>query len=886
FFKLEVGKKMLHNAHSLPIKEVVELMGTDPDKGLSDAEVLKRRSLFGKNRLQKTRPKSIARIFLEQFLDPIIYLLGAAMVLAFVFGEWVEGYAVLVVILITTGIGFFMEWQAIRSVEALQKMAQTTARVVRDGNLKTVQGQDLVPGDVVQVKAGDVIPADARVIHSNNMSVTEAMLSGESNSIDKKTEKLPEDIQQTEQNNMVFKGTGVTRGSGTLVVTATGDATVIGKISTLTRGAVKEIHPLEERLKQLTHKLIWLTLILSVIIAVSGYLQGKDLMLMIKTGVALAVAAIPEGLPVVATIALARGMVRLSKQKVIIKKLEAVQTLGETGILCTDKTGTLTENKMVLHTLLFPHREYKRQAFETSGFMEESPINRRLVEIGVLCNNLSEKKEDRSGDAIETALLDFADTLGVDILNMREEYPRLQEIPFDSESKRMTTLHKTDNEYLVCVKGAVERLLESSDTILTDAGEHPFTDKKAWYAKADRLAADGLRILAFAYRETKEKPSDLQACPLVFVGIVGFMDPPREDVKEAIQTYKDAGIRVVMITGDHPETARKIAEEIGLLEPGYPPDALMHGKVLKDLKTGTAADEKKILYATVFARMVPAQKLDLIGFYQKHNAVVGMLGDGVNDAPALKKADIGIAMGIRGTEAAKEVSDVILMDDKFTSTELAIRQGRTIFGNIRQFVVYLMSCNLAEILAVAIASLAMLPMPLFPLQILFINLVTDIFPALALGMGKGARDTMKQAPRRADEPIITPLLWRTTIAYSLCLTAGVIGITLYADRVLQTPEGVANTMAFFTLVLAQLLHVFNLPKRQLSFLQNEVTKNKWVWFALLLSAGIMAVVYLVPMLRDVLSIHLLTPVQFLTIGAFAVATLIATQIIKRLGLVN
>lgn len=883
---MEVGKKMLQNAHCLTVREVMEYLETNSDKGLSADEVLKRRKVFGKNLLYITKPKHTARIYLEQFLDPIIYLLGAAMTLAFFFGEWIEGYAVLVVILITTGIGFFMEWQAIRSVEALKKMAQTVAQVVRDNKTITIKAQELVPGDIVLIKAGDVIPADARVIQSNNVSVSEAMLSGESNTIDKKTEKLPEGTLQTEQNNMVFKGTGVTRGHATIVVTATGDATAIGEISALTRGAVKEISPLDQRLKQLTHKLIWLTLILSVIIVIGGFLQGKDLMLMIKTGVALAVAAIPEGLPAVATIALARGMVRLSKQKVIIKKLEAVQTLGETGILCTDKTGTLTENKMMLHTLLLSHKEYIRQKFDNSTFIKESPVNRRLVEIAVLCNNLSDKKEQRGGDAIETALLDFADTLAVDIRKMREDYPRLQEISFDSESKRMTTLHKKDAKFLVCVKGAVENLLDSSDAILRSEGEQPFSEKNDWYSKVDKLAAEGLRILAFAYRETNEKPVDLKSCKLVFVGIVGFLDPPREDAKDAIQTYKDAGIRVIMITGDHPETARKIAEEIGLLEPGYSSDQIMHGKVMKEYKKGAAVYEKRIMNANVFARMVPAQKLDLIGFYQKHNAVVGMLGDGVNDAPALKKADIGIAMGIRGTEAAKEVSDVILMDDKFTSTELAIRQGRTIFDNIRKFVIYLMSCNLAEILAVAIASIALLPLPLLPLQILYINLVTDIFPALALGMGKGDGDIMKHAPRKADEPIITPLLWRATIAYSLCLTAGVIGITLYADRVLETPEGVANTMAFFTLVLAQLLHVFNLPKRHVSFLKNEVTKNKWIWFALLLSVGLMAVVYSVPMLRDILSIQLLTAGQFLTIGAFALASLCAIQLLKRLGLVN
>ena len=872
---------MIDFPHALESEELLTNLQSDSALGLTKKQVEERLRQYGRNSLKKKKPKSILLIFIEQFIDPIIFLLLAAMALAFIFGEWIEGYAVFAVIILTVLIGFFMEWQARRSVEALQKMTLTKARVVRDGTRETIEAQFLVPGDIIKLEAGDVVPADARLLETQSLAVKEAVLTGESNQIAKITESLTRDIPITEQANMVFNGTFVSRGNGTAVVVTTGDSTNIGQISTLTQEATKERTPLEHKLNKLSHLLIWFTLTLALLIIIAGYLQGKDLSLMIKTGIALAVAAIPEGLPVVATISLARGMLRLARQKVIIKKLEAVQTLGETGIVFTDKTGTLTENTMAVQQIILHHRDIN---LETDPDFSLDEIFTQITEVAVLCNNIPVTEEISGGDAIEVALLELAKNASFDIEQIRKNNPRLQEIPFDTDLKRMATLHSRDGKYLVCVKGAIESIVDLCDNILTQEGIKAFKDKPKWLSLVDERAAEGLRLLAFASRELDYKPTGEFVEGLTFLGVMAFLDPPREDVKEAIKTYRAAGIRVIMITGDHPGTAKKIGEEIGLLDAENPEDLVVHSQTLPDFENLTPAEEKRILNAVVFARMIPKQKLDLITFYQEQNNVVGMLGDGVNDAPALKKADIGIAMGIRGTEAAKEVADVILMDDKFTSIELAIKQGRNIFENVRQFVVFLMSCNLAEIIVVAAASFSNLPMPLLPMQILFLNLVTDIFPALALGMGKGEKGIMEQPPRDPKEPIMTKLLWKSTVIYSVSITIAVVGITMYAHTFQNYNAAVVNNMAFYTLILGQLLNVFNLPKRRFSFFRNEVTKNPYVWYAILISLILVLIAYLIPVVNEVLDLVPLDVNQLIMVIGFGLLSLLLSQTAKRLGL--
>ncbi len=875
---------MLKDPHAIPAEKILSEFKVDPDKGLTASEVAAGLKKHGPNRLKAAKSKNIGLIFLEQFLDPIIYILAAAMALAYFFGEWLEGTAVLIVILITVLIGFFMEWQAIRSVEALQKMVETQANVLRDGKEKHIKATGLVPGDIVILESGDVIPADCRMLETESFAVKEAILTGESNQIEKNIESLPDKVPLANRNNMLYKGTIAVRGKSKAIVIATGIETEIGRISELTSSAKKESTPLEKKLAKLSRWLIWLTLILAILIVATGYFQGKDLMLMIKTGIALAVAAIPEGLPIVATIALARGMLRLSKRNVVIKKLEAVQTLGETGIICTDKTGTLTENQMSVHHVVLGTSEFP--ATKAANFKEDLAFE-KLILIGSLCNNSKLKNGGFTGDAVEIALVEFAAEMGFDYKELQGKYPKILEVPFDAEIKKMATLHDFESEYLICVKGALEALLDSCSLVLTEEGPKEFQDKEKWQQQAKLIAAEGMRVLAFAFRESKEKPEyETLMENLTFVGILGFLDPPRKDIKKAIETYKNAGIRVVMVTGDHPDTARKIGEEIGLIAVDAPEEMVVHGSDLEEIATLTKDRQKTIMQAGIFARMVPGQKLNLVEFYQKNKAIVGMLGDGVNDAPALKKADIGIAMGIRGTEAAKEVADVILMDDKFTSTELAIRQGRTIFENIRQFVIFLLSCNLAEIISVALASLSNLPMPLLPLQILFLNLITDVFPALALGVGKGDPNIMKDPPRDPKEPILTKKLWTATVLYGLSITVAVIGVVAYTHFKMGLSSILVNNIAFYTLILGQLLNVFNLPRRKISFLKNEVTANPWVWASLVFSILIMVLVYHIPVMAEALSLVPLSANHFVVIIVFGAASLLISQILKRLKLAN
>jgi Ca2+-transporting ATPase len=868
---------------------VLSAIQTVPENGLSAKEVQDRREHFGENRLERQRQKPVLLIFLEQFLDPVIYVLVAAAGLGFVFGEIIEGIAVAVVILITALIGFFMEWQAVRSMEALKKISETHATVLRNGKIETIQAHELVPGDVLLLESGDVVPADARILEHENLAVKEAALTGESMQVEKSPDTLTEDTPLAERRNMVFNGTLITRGTAKAVVTATGQQTELGKISQMTQEAKDESTPIEKKLNALSKRLIWLTLILAALIALSGWLQGRELKQMIETAIALAVAAIPEGLPIVATVALARGMLRLARDRVIIKQLSSVETLGSTGIICTDKTGTLTENQMAVRSFLFYHEKLERPEKQADAFFEEnrdSEAFARLIETGVLCNNVQPRDdgEDMTGDPVEIALVELAQDAGFDVEKIRSDHPEEVELPFDTETKMMATLNRFGEDYRVSVKGALEKLLEHCETIYDDGQVKPFEDKKHWEQAANEMAAEGLRTLAFAYRNATEQPTSEQLTEdLTFLGLVGFLDPPRIDVKEAIQTCQQAGIRVVMVTGDHPETARNIAEEVGLLEEDAPANKVVTGREVASFDSQDSQLEQRLLDAAVFARVTPSQKLELVSLYQKNNFVVGMTGDGVNDAPALKKADIGIAMGLRGTEAAKEVADVILRDDQFTSIELAIRQGRIIYENIRKFVVYLLSSNLAEIIAVALASMTSMPLPLLPLQILYLNLVTDVFPALALGLGEGEERIMKQPPRPVDEPVMTRRLWVTTIVYGLAITAGVLGISAFAHFYLGLDDARVNNMAFYTLVLAQLLNVFNLPKRQASFFKNEVTKNPWVWGAILLCIALTGLGYLLPPLREILSLVPLSLGQLGWVVVFSAGSLLLSQLVKRLG---
>ncbi|WP_249356578.1 cation-translocating P-type ATPase [Maribacter sp. ACAM166] len=873
---------------ALSIATIVEKLNSNINYGLTENEVKQRIKKHGKNEITVNAVKTKWKILVDQCNDPIIFILFIAAVLTFFFNDDLpETLAIITVILITVIIGFIMELQGIRSLEALRKMGTTESTVLRDGKIKTIKSSLLVPGDIVLIEAGDVVSADARLITIENLAIKEASLTGESRAIHKDLNTLPKNTILSDRKNMVFKGTTVEQGSAKVIVVTTALHTELGKIQQMGSDVVEQRTPLEKKLNELSKWLIWLTLIFATLIIFTGYLRGQDMLLIIETAVALAVAAIPEGLPVVATIALTRGMLKLSKRQVIIKQMEAVETLGATNIICTDKTGTLTEDKMQVHTLVFEDDAISEiQNKDTIYFedLKQAEAFNAMLKTSILCNNVILNAEELRGDSIELALIQFAEKLKFDSKKIKENNPEKLEIPFNTSSKLMATLNKNEAKgYTVYVKGAFESVITHCKTILKDNKSKEFKNKKEWIKRENELASQGLRILAFALSNHETKPNkDELLSELTFIGIIGFLDPAREDVKATINVYKEAGIKVVMMTGDHPGTAKKIAEEIGLLSKNAASNSIIHGK---NLQFGVEhhTNETKILDASVFARVTPEQKLKLIALYQENDNVVGMFGDGINDIPALRKADIGIAMGIRGTQAAREAADIILKNDKFTAMELAISQGRAIFDHIRQFVVYLLSCNLAEVVSVGLAALLGLPAPLLPLQILFLNLVTDIFPALALGMGKGEVDIMKRPPRKANEPIMSRKLWFSTIIYGLCITAAVVGITAYSYFVLEFSAQVINNMAFYTLVLAQLLNVFNMAEKKISFFKNEVVKNPWVWSAIAISLLITISAYYIPPVAKALFLASLCLEQIGWVIVFALGSLALSQIIKRAG---
>lgn len=871
---------------SFTVQEIADRLNSNLTSGLDRESVLKQRKTFGPNQILQEGPKSRWRILADQFIDPIIYILAAAAILAFVFSDLLEGLAIVIVIFISVAIGFFMELQAIRSLEALRKLGQVMTYVIRLGKKRKIRASAVVPGDILLLETGDVVSADARLIEVDSLSVKESSLTGESIPVSKSTAILSEKTPITDQKNMVFRGTTIVTGSARAIVTATGENTQLGKIQQMGVMAQKEATPLEKKLKQLGKWLIWLTLIFVVLIVIAGIIRGRDIILMIETGVALAVAAIPEGLPIVATIALAKGMLRLAKKQVIIKKLEAVQSLGATNVICTDKTGTLTEDKIKVHAIVLANitlTNVGQKKAEEFNLIKKNQAFDKMIKAGILCNNVIHSGYRLQSDSIEIGLLDFADQAGYDIKNIQIENPEKLELPFDPNRKLMATVHLGKDGYHVYAKGAFENLVQSCTHIFEEGRIKRFDDKKEWYGKVDELASQGFRTLAFAFRQVEKIPKKENLTNgLLFLGVMGFMDPPRKDVRAIIDIYKKAGIKVIMATGDHPKTARKIAEEVGLLEHHAPSKKVLEGKDLQNFKSTEEKPSSPLLEAVVFARVTPKQKLDLIALYQKNANIIGMIGDGINDVPALKKADVGIAMGIRGTEAAREVADVILMNDKFSAIEMAIRQGRVVFQNIRQFAVYLLSCNLAEILSVGVAALLNLPSPLLPLQILFLNLVTDVFPALALGLGKGEEDIMEQPPRDPKEPILTRRDWYATMVYGLSISASVIGIVVYSNFVLKLNWDIINNMAFYTLVLAQLFNVFNMPKREESFFNNEVTKNGWVWAAIALSILITLSAYLVPPIADALKLLPISIEQMGITVLFAFCSVVLAQLIKRL----
>lgn len=860
---------VLSASWAMTVEETIKQLQVFRQEGLDRREVQRRLKKYGPNRLRETEKKSIIQIFINQLKSLIVILLGVAAVLSFVFNEWVNGIAISGVIVVNALIGFFMELKAIRSMEALQQMERVSAKVRRSGKVIEIPARQLVPGDIAVLEGGDIISADMRLVFAAKIQADESVLTGESFPIGKQVEPVDETAVLGDRTNMLFKGTAITRGSAEAVVIATGMNTELGRITDLVQGAKEETTPLEKQLDSLGRKLLWVTLLLIAIIAVSGIARGREVFIMIETAIALAVAAIPEGLPIVATLALARGMLRMARHNAMVNQLAAVETLGGVSVICTDKTGTLTENKMTVTDLYLSNERIQIGAVDKNGnaifTINDKAIdptqNERLMkalEIGVLCNNASLEKNRSSassgvGDPLEIALLIAARKASIDYQKLNQQHPEEYEDAFDSDTKRMATFNRVDGKYRVAVKGALETILESATRVSTGEGFESLDEKwkSYWLQKNAELAEQGYRVLAIA---TKEADS-IETNPyedITFLGLVCMEDPARDDVQEAIKACRSAGVQIVMITGDHPKTAASIASSIGLTEPGR--DNVIVGKDIKPYEKMTPEDHQLYRNTSIFARVSPKQKLDLIAVHQAAGDIVAMTGDGVNDAPALKKADIGVAMGLRGTQVAREAADMVLKDDAFSTIIIAVEQGRIIFENIRKFIIYLLSCNISEIMVVFAVSIVDAPLPILPLQILFLNLVTDVFPALALGAGGGNPGLMKKPPRPSSEPILSKRGWYSIFGYGALITFSVLLAFGLSYGILGMEQRQAVTVSFLTLALAQLWHVFNMRTKGTKLFKNEVVENPYIWAALGLCILLLLAVVYVPLLSEVLKL--------------------------------
>ena len=816
---------------------------TDLVQGLTEREARARLSSEGANELPDPPVPSPFYLLLDQFSSVIIWVLIVAAIMSGLLQEWIDAGAILAIVLLNALLGFTQEFKAERSLAALRKLSIATARVVREGVVRTVPARELASGDLIQIEAGDHVPADARLIYATNLFAQEAALTGESTVVEKSAAPLSaETIPLSEQSNLLFLGTVVTAGKGRALVVSTGSRTELGRIASLMQQRPSEVTPLERRLRQLGNLLLFLSLAIVAVVFGLGILRGEPLASMFLTAVSLAVAAIPEGLPAVVTIALALGVMRMVKRHVLVRRLHAVETLGATTVICTDKTGTLTKNEMTVTRLIFGERfvGVTGEGYAPVGeFLEAGsklsipqPALHELLLAAVLCNDALLKRQGDDwqilGDPSEGALLVAAAKFGLLKDPLEEDYPFLGEVPFDQERKRMTVVRKLKTGAVAFVKGAPDVLLQCCTHRLTSEGFHePLDDslRQRILAANNSLACQALRVMGLARRSLPDQPlrydaDDLER-DLVLLGLVAMRDPLRPEVKAAIQTCREAGIRIVMITGDHKQTAVAIAGELGLIDD--------RAGALSGLELDQWSDERLregVDRLSVYARVTAAHKLRIVRAWKARHAVVVMTGDGVNDAPAIKEADIGIAMGLTGTDVAREASDIVVTDDNFASIAAAVEAGRSIYDNIIKAVQYLLSGNIGEILVMLGATAFGLPLPLLPVHILWINLVTDSLPAMALVVEPAAISIMRRAPRHPKAAILDGSRIVLMLAQGCFIATITIGVFIYLLYGLNTGLDQARTAAFTVLVVAHLVHAFNCRSNEESVFTLGLLTNK------------------------------------------------------------
>ncbi|NTU74573.1 MAG: cation-translocating P-type ATPase [Anaerolineaceae bacterium] len=884
-------------------EEILQESGSDLQKGLTSAEISKRREQYGLNELVDRGTKSPWKILWEQLTETMVVILIVSAVITFFLQEYKDAIAIVVIVVLNSILGFTQEYRAEQAMAALKKMAVPKVRVRRDGKVSEIRAQDLVPGDIVFLEAGNVVPADGNLVENVNLRVQEAVLTGESEAVEKNMVAIhKENPALGDQRNRLFMGTLVSYGRGTMVVTDTGMTTELGKIAEMIQSVGQESTPLQKRLAQLGKTLAIAAIVIVFVVFGLGMLRGEDLRTMFLTGISMAVAAVPEGLPAVVTIALAFGAQRMLKRNALIRKLPAVETLGSVTTICSDKTGTLTENRMTVTMvdvagnrldLQEELREYSptvSTAESTAPVIDQSSAVAIMLTGGALCNDAVLEQTEQGfsavGDPTEGALVVAAVRAGLWKDKLEKALPRISELPFDSDRKRMTTVHKIsavdvlpealrnlisspafhmNSSYLAITKGSVDGLLDISSRVWTD--QHIVEMDAEWRQRIlsanNDMALKGMRVLGVAFRQCSEQESQ-QACDplehdLVFVGMFAMIDPARTEVKDAVAVARGAGVRPIMITGDHPLTALYIAKELGIADN----DEVVTGVELAKMDMPTLKERVKT--TSVFARVSPEHKLLIVQALQEQGQIVAMTGDGVNDAPALKKADIGVAMGITGTDVSKEAADMVLLDDNFATIVSAVQEGRRIYENIRKFIKYALTSNSGEILVMLAGPFVGLGLPLLPLQILWVNLVTDGLPGLALTQEPPEPDTMRRPPRSPKEHIFgrglgVDVLWIGGLIGVVCL---LVGLWAY-----NNDQAAWQTMIFTTLTLAQMGNALATRSESQTFWQAGIFTNKTLLASVLLTIGLqMAVVY-VPFLQGVFTTKALSLLELgITFGA-------------------
>ncbi len=906
--------------------KLTAILATDAEHGLAGQEVEGRHAEFGPNELPEAPPPSLLRLFLSQFTSVIVWVLIGAAIISGLLEDWLDAAAILAIVLLNGLLGFVQEFRAERSLAALRKMSVATARVIRDGALRSIPARELVPGDLILLEAGDRIPADARLIYTTNFQAQEASLTGESTPVQKAVTALDSpEVSLADRTNMVFMGTIAVSGKARALVVATSLRTELGRIATMIQAAAETERtetPLQRRLEQFGYTLLWLALAVVAVVFALGYLRGEPLVTMFMTSVSLAVAAVPEGLPAVVTITLALGVTRMVKRHALIRKLPAVETLGSATVICTDKTGTLTKNEMTVtklfvgttafdvtgegYALVGEIRETSKARESGSELpgkgidlrsdnsepngqnvdLSQLPALRELLTAAVLCNGASLREENGTwqviGDPTEGALLVAAAKAALTIETLDSAYHFLGEVPFDPERKMMTIVRRTPDGSVAYVKGAPDVLLRHcTHWLVADGTVEALTESiRAAILEANAaFAHQALRVLGMAHRRLEREPEAYRANELenrlVFLGLAAMKDPLRLEAKAAVQACREAGIRTVMITGDHKDTAAAIAGEL------YGTDS--HVEALSGMELDRLSDDelvRTVEQVTVYARVSAEHKLRIIQAWKRQGAIVAMTGDGVNDAPAIKAADIGIAMGISGTDVTKEAADMVVTDDNFASIAAAVEEGRGVFDNIRKAVHFLLSCNLSEVLVMLFAALLGLPLPLLPIQILWMNLITDGIPALALAVDPKAPDLMTRPPRGPEARLLDRGRLLAIGGEGLMLGLIALGAFSYSLYGLHQELDQARTVAFTVLVVAQLVHVFNCRSERLSLFQLGVWTNRPLVWAFVLSLVVQVAVLTVPAAAPIFKVVPLPMEDWALMGAMGFLPFFIMELIK------